>query len=149
MVQSQNRHKLIFPILTIVWILVIFSFSIQSGSISSLQSGFITSQISRLLLTLNILVEPKTLSFVIRKLAHFTEFFILGCLVRKSSFELNRKDILYFIFIIPVIDEFIQYFVPERSMTLMDMGIDSIGILFGTGFVSIVYTIIKKINVKE
>jgi VanZ family protein len=149
MVQSQNRHKLIFPILTIVWILVIFSFSIQSGSISSLQSGFISSQISRLLLTLNIEVEPKTLSFMIRKLAHFTEFFILGCLVKKSSFELNRKDILYFIFIIPVIDEFIQYFVPERSMTLMDMGIDSIGILFGIGFIAFVHIIFKKNNVKE
>jgi len=149
MVQSQNRHKLIFPILTIVWILIIFSFSIQSGSLSSLQSGFISSQISRLLLTLNIVVEPKTLSFVIRKLAHFTEFFILGCIVRKSSFDLNRKDILYFIFIIPVIDEFIQYFVPERAMTLMDMGIDSIGILVGIGFISIVYTIFKKNNLKE
>jgi VanZ family protein len=149
MVQSQNRYKLIFPILTIVWILVIFSFSIQSGSISSLQSGFISSQISRLLLTLNIEVEPKTLSFMIRKLAHFTEFFILGCLVKKSSFELNRKDILYFIFIIPVIDEFIQYFVPERSMTLMDMGIDSIGILFGIGFIAFVHIIFKKNNVKE
>ena len=149
MVQTQNRHKLIFLILTIVWILVIFSFSIQSGSISSLQSGFITSQISRLLLTLNIVVEPKTLSFLIRKLAHFTEFFILGGLVRKSSFELNRKDILYFIFIIPVIDEFIQYFVPERTMTLVDMGIDSIGILFGIGFISIIYTVFKKNNTNE
>jgi VanZ family protein len=86
---------------------------------------------------------------VIRKLAHFSEFFILGCLVRKSSFELNRKDILYFIFIIPVIDEFIQYFVPERSMTLMDMGIDSIGILFGIGFIKFVYIIFKKNNIKE
>ncbi|MDP3442243.1 MAG: VanZ family protein [Ignavibacteria bacterium] len=149
MVQSQNQHKLIFPILTIVWILIIFSFSIQSGSISSLQSGFITSQISRFLLTLNIVVEPKTLSFLIRKLAHFTEFFILGSLVRKSSFELNRKDILYFIFIIPVIDEFIQYFVPERAMTLMDMGIDSIGILFGIGFITFVHIIFKKNNVKQ
>jgi len=149
MVQAQNRYKLIFPILTVVWIIVIFSFSIQSGSISSLQSGFITSQISRFLLTLNIVVEPKSLSFVIRKLAHFTEFFILGCLVRKSSFELSRNDILYFIFIIPVIDEFIQYFVPERAMALMDMGIDSIGILFGIGCISIVYIIFKKNKIKE
>jgi VanZ family protein len=86
---------------------------------------------------------------LIRKLAHFTEFFILGGLVRKSSFELNRKDILYFIFIIPVIDEFIQYFVPERTMTLVDMGIDSIGILFGIGFISIIYTVFKKNNTNE
>lgn len=148
MVQAQNRHKLMFPILTIVWILIIFSFSIQSGSISSLQSGYITYQISRFLLTLNILVEPKTLSFAIRKLAHFTEFFILGCLVKKSSFDLKRNDILYFIFIIPVLDEFIQYFVPERAMTLIDMGIDSIGILVGIIFVSIVYIIFKKNNIK-
>jgi VanZ family protein len=144
MVQAQNRHKLVFPILTIVWILVIFSFSIQSGAISSLQSGFITSQISRFLLSLNIVVEPKTLGFIIRKLAHFTEFFILGCLIRKSSYDLKRNDILYFVFIIPIIDEFIQYFVPERAMTLMDMGIDSIGIVFGIGFISIAYKVFKK-----
>jgi VanZ family protein len=144
MVQAQNRYKLVFPILTIVWILVIFSFSIQSGAISSLQSGFITSQISRFLLSLNIVVEPKTLGFIIRKLAHFTEFFILGCLIRKSSYDLKRNDILYFVFIIPIIDEFIQYFVPERAMTLMDMGIDSIGIVFGIGFISIAYKVFKK-----
>jgi VanZ family protein len=144
MVQALNRYKLVFPILTIVWILVIFSFSIQSGAISSLQSGFITSQISRFLLSLNIVVEPKTLGFIIRKLAHFTEFFILGCLIRKSSYDLKRNDILYFVFIIPIIDEFIQYFVPERAMTLMDMGIDSIGIVFGIGFISIAYKVFKK-----
>lgn len=130
-------RNLIYPILTFVWIFVIFSFSIQSGSISSLQSGFITHTISNLLSSVDIHIELKLLSLIIRKLAHFTEFFILGCLVKQSSIDIKRNDIIVYIFIIPLLDEFIQSFIPGRAMSIIDMGIDSLGIGLGIGLVTL------------
>lgn len=137
MVKSQMFRNLIYPILTFVWIFVIFSFSIQSGSISSLQSGFITHTISNLLSSVDIHIELKLLSLIIRKLAHFTEFFILGCLVKQSSIDIKRNDIIVYIFIIPLLDEFIQSFIPGRAMSIIDMGIDSLGIGLGIGLVTL------------
>ncbi|HET6784599.1 MAG TPA: VanZ family protein, partial [Erysipelotrichaceae bacterium] len=136
--------KLIFPILTLAWIFVIFSFSLQNGSISSLQSGVITKYIHSLLSNINMNLELKLLSLIIRKLAHFTEFFILGCLVRKSSIDLKRNDLLLFIFLIPILDEFIQSFIPDRAMSVIDMGIDSLGIIFGLVCISLLDYLISR-----
>ena len=144
MPKKQNRSKLTFLILTIVWIFVIFSFSLQIGSISSLQSGVITKIIASFFSTFNIHIELDVLRIVIRKLAHFTEYFILGCLVKQSSIDIKQSSILYFIFLIPILDEFIQSFVPERVMSIIDMGIDAFGILVGISFISLVYLILKK-----
>lgn len=149
MVKARKHIKLIFPILTIVWIFIIFSFSLQNGSISSLQSGVITKFIHNHLLSININIELSVLSLIIRKLAHFTEFFILGCLVRKSSIDINRNDILIYIYLIPILDEFIQSFVPERAMSVIDMGIDSFGILFGICVITIVHNYLRSHNIKE
>lgn len=146
MVNARKHTKLIFPILTLVWIFVIFSFSLQNGSISSLQSGVITKYIHSLLSNININLELKLLSLIIRKLAHFTEFFILGCLVRKSSLDLNRNDLLLYIFLIPTLDEFIQSFIPDRAMSVIDMGIDSLGILSGIIIITLIHTLLKSHN---
>lgn len=146
MVNARKHTKLIFPILTLAWIFVIFSFSLQNGSISSLQSGVITKYIHSLLSNINMNLELKLLSLIIRKLAHFTEFFILGCLVRKSSLDLNRKDLLLYIFLIPILDEFIQSFIPDRAMSVIDMGIDSLGILSGIIIITLIHTLLKSHN---
>lgn len=146
MVNARKHTKLIFPVLTLAWIFVIFSFSLQNGSISSLQSGVITKYIHSLLSNININLELKLLSLIIRKLAHFTEFFILGCLVRKSSLDLNRKDLLLYIFLIPILDEFIQSFIPDRVMSVIDMGIDSLGILSGIIIITLIHTLLKSHN---
>jgi VanZ family protein len=144
MVNARKHTKLIIPLLTLVWIFVIFSFSLQNGSISSLQSGVITKYIHTLLSNININLELTLLSLIIRKLAHFTEFFILGYLVRQSSFDLKRNDLLFYIFLIPILDEFIQSFIPDRAMSVMDMGIDSFGIVTGIITISIIHRIIQK-----
>lgn len=144
MVKARKYTKLIFPLLTLVWIIVIFSFSLQNGSISSLQSGVITKYIHTLLSSININLELNILSLIIRKLAHFTEFFILGCLVRKSSLDLKRKDLLIYSFLIPILDEFIQSFIPDRAMSVIDMGIDSFGIIFGIVCISLLDYLISK-----
>lgn len=131
MLKRHSQHKLTFTLLSLLWVFVILWFSLQDGSTSSLQSGFITANIQRVLSSIGIVVERQLLGFLIRKTAHFTEFFILGVLVKQSAYEMKNNLILYLSFLVPIIDETVQSFVPGRAMTLMDMLIDSAGILCG------------------
>ena len=145
----QNLRKHIFLILTLCWISVIFSFSLQNGSLSSLQSGFFSTRIHQFLLSMSINIEKSTVSFIIRKLAHFTEFFILGCLVRKSTLDIKDNRLLYIIFLVPILDEFIQSFVPDRAMSVIDMGIDSMGIITGIVLITLIHTYISQKLIKN
>ncbi len=145
----QNLRKHLFLILTVCWIIVIFSFSLQNGSLSSLQSGFFSTRIYQFLLSMSIDIEKSTVSFIIRKLAHFTEFFILGCLVRKSTLDIKDNRLLYIIFLVPILDEFIQSFVPDRAMSVIDMGIDSMGIITGIVLITLIHTYISQKLIKN
>ena len=145
----QNLRKYLFLILTVCWIIVIFSFSLQNGSLSSLQSGFFSTRIYQFLLSMSIDIEKSTVSFIIRKLAHFTEFFILGCLVRKSTLDIKDNRLLYIIFLVPILDEFIQSFVPDRAMSVIDMGIDSMGIITGIVLITLIHTYISQKLIKN
>lgn len=97
-------------------------------------------------------------SHVIRKLAHFTEFGLLGALLRWLFGMLHRKPVRYLG--IPllagvcaaIIDEGIQLFVPGRGSRLTDIGIDALGVLTGIGLLSLIYLIsqtIRKNHVEE
>ena len=74
--------------------------------------------------------------FILRKMAHITEYFILTFLLYgafKGSFNMNAAcffiypDSLSFLYALS--DEFHQSFVPGRSAALRDVLIDTIGIL--------------------
>lgn len=113
-------------LLTVLWICFIFSRSLQNADSSDSESGFVL----RLLQKLNLGVS---MHFV-RKLAHFTEFWILGflsltgfCLYGKKSFLLPAL----FGLLIAAADETIQRFVPGRSGQIMDVLLDFCGVAAG------------------
>ena len=135
MLKRNKYHKLRFPILSLIWIMVIFSFSLQDGTRSNFQSGVITTMMQNLLLSINIDIEREMLSFIVRKTAHFANFFILGIFVKQSAVDLKSKHPLYWVCIVPIVDETIQSFVPGRVMALTDMVIDLAGIFAGVFFV--------------
>ena len=111
-------------LLFILWLGVIFFFSSQSGSASSNLSN-----------TILMLLPFKISSFAIRKLAHFTEYFILGLLgmnaINKSGAFHNKNIILLSLFILlyALSDEIHQYFVGGRAMRVLDVFIDYTGAL--------------------
>lgn len=114
--------KFISWLLFILWLGVIFFFSSQSGSASSNLSNSIL-----------MLLPFKISSFAIRKLAHFTEYFILGLLgmnsINKSGAFRNKNIILLSLFILlyALSDEIHQYFVGGRAMRVLDVFIDYAG----------------------
>jgi VanZ family protein len=77
-------------------------------------------------------------TFVIRKLAHITEYLLLSlsyyyAISKTSGFSKNFKKIYFISFILSLLyavsDEFHQTFIPGRVGTYKDVLIDSIGIL--------------------
>lgn len=74
---------------------------------------------------------------ILRKIAHFTEFAALGALLSWLVRMLRQKKWELFVFpfaggvIVACLDELIQCFVPGRGPGILDVGIDSAGVLLG------------------
>ena len=142
-------RKIIKIILLLIWLIVIFCFSSDSGVDSTDKSdGIIISTIE--FIKGNELTSKEKEMYIdklvtpVRKGAHFIEYFVLGILVYSlfSEFFSNKKLILYsigFCFLYAFSDEFHQLFVVGRSAKIFDVIIDTIG-----SFTSIfIFNIIK------
>ena len=116
-------------ILLIIWMIVIFVMSSFNAEESSNQSGFIVSFIANFFNINNTLL----VSLIVRKMAHFLEYFILGILMLNVIVNYNKKIYLAYIFSIlyACLDEVHQLFVSGRSGQIMDVLIDSMGIIIG------------------
>jgi VanZ family protein len=143
----KHLKKHVFLILALLWTLVIFAFSLQSGDESIVSSNII---LDLLAMILPILKDPDYLTIavlIIRKTAHFTEYFILAYFYTKASSETKQDKIILLGYLIPIIDEGIQLFSPGRASSPVDMLIDMSGYLSGLivfGSFKILVKIIKK-----
>lgn len=143
-------RKYLFILLTLAWTIAIFSFSMQTGENSDEMSiGFLHKVVKviapNLLDELEALPQEQlsTLNFLVRKAAHFTEYFLLGCLSMISLIQVNipRKKlwgILYCI-LIAGMDELLQLFVSGRAGRFTDVFLDSIGAVCGIWLICYVY----------
>lgn len=125
---------------------IIFSFSAQTGDISLKTSGKIETQIADVMQNQNwIQTENEeewkdTITFIVRKTAHFTIYTILGISLMGviGTFEgtYNKKQLWMMAVGIGIVyamsDELHQKFVSERSAEWRDVGIDTIGVILGT-----------------
>lgn len=126
--------KKIFNLLIFIYIGFIFSNSLKSAYLSDLDSGFVTTVVNQVFDVFTINVPFEMLHHLIRKLAHFSEYLILGILLTISyhKYPLSKHKLSYLIFIItPIIDETIQTFSPGRCFAINDILIDSLGLLVG------------------
>ena len=133
-------------ILMLLWMFLIFLMSSFDATESANQSNFIVNIITDIFKIENI----ELLSFIIRKLAHFTEYLILGSLTINM---LNKNDISkkYLLSILICIiyatsDEIHQIFVPGRACQIRDILIDSIGSITGVYLYKLINTKILKNN---
>ncbi len=134
--------------LVIVWIVVIFSFSLQPGSESGELSNGLLDFILNIFTNAN---NFKThnydtyyiLGTIIRKMAHLTEYLILGILVYVLFNNVINTIILGVL--VAIIDESIQLFVPNRAGLFTDVLIDICGMLIGMFAIKL---FIKKVVLK-
>ncbi len=120
-------------IISILITLFIWMNSLLPADVSSAQSGFIVGIIDDILSFVGISINLNTLSLLIRKAAHFFEFFVLG--ISLSIYMIKEKKTIYHVIwiglFIAIIDETIQLFVDGRGSSILDVGIDLLGIMFG------------------
>ena len=117
------------------WMAIIFAFSQQPGGESGNLSKVVLAWIAEFGLDLQIIFGDQAFLFI-RKLAHFTEYFILYTLLLLAwgDFYQNRWRILGITIIYAATDEFHQLFIPGRVGDIFDVGVDSLGGLFALGF---------------
>ena len=85
--------------------------------------------------------SPETLAtihFIIRKLAHFTEYAILGVLAARAFRTSPRWFLISAVLIIvyALLDEYHQSFVPSRTASVFDSFIDMAGGISALIFIS-------------
>lgn len=137
-------------LIVLVWMIVIFSFSNQPAEESNkLSDGFINNTIIKVYEVFNGAASEEKqeeliskYSYPIRKMAHFTIYFILGVLVFifLNQYIENKNIIIYSLlicFIYACTDEFHQYFIDGRYCSFIDVFIDSLGSLISILLLSI------------
>ncbi len=124
-------------LLVALWCLFIFIQSSLPGHVSAGESGTLTAILNKALF---FLLGDKVLpvsELLLRKAAHFFEYFVLGALLYGALYSPERKGLKTVAFslllggLYAVTDEIHQYFVPERYMSAADVLIDSAGTLLG------------------
>lgn len=127
--------------LLLFWMVLIFSLSAQVAEASAQLSGGLLQKLLALL--------PFPISeFFLRKMAHFTEFLILGLFFYHAFYRsfLKRMPVISFLCtaLYAVSDEVHQIFVPGRACQFRDMLIDSAGALLGILLISGILLCIHK-----
>ncbi len=125
--------KIIKTILWFAWLILIFCLSNENGTQSSSLSNGILLYIAKFLKVSDIAWFIHTFSFIIRKGAHFSEYFILYILTIEcfKEYKVNHLVLISIIFcvIYASFDEFHQLFIDGRCGQFKDVLIDSSGSL--------------------
>ena len=156
-IQKHTILATLIPVLLVM--LMIFCFSAQNGQDSGQLSGEITRFVVRLFVpdfdrwTAQMQNEVcSTVGFVVRKMGHFTEFFLLGFTLLLHVNTIGKKITVKFPWLIAwgigtlyaVTDELHQGFVGGRHPAVTDVCIDSSGVAAGVLVMLIVLWKLKK-----
>ena len=138
MSRGLRDRKELHIALTILIMIFIFIQSALPADLSQQESGLFVRILAGFLR-----MKEETLSFCVRKCAHFTEYLILGaslCVTVRDMIKEKMHRTAYFCqntaawcigTLYAVTDEIHQAFVPGRSCELRDVLIDSCGVLAG------------------
>jgi len=133
--------------MTLLWVAVIFSFSLQPGEVSGDISGSFLRKVLEWFAP-GVFEQLETMPqeqlelwhTVLRKCAHFTEFAVLGvlCSLTLLQTKVSRRGLsaMAFCFAVAASDETLQLFVDGRAGRVMDVMIDGTGALVGIGVVA-------------
>lgn len=130
---TSKGKKVFHIVLTIAIMVFIFIQSALTADLSMHESNVIVKWLSSFLH-----IHPETLSFIVRKCAHFLEYLILGISMIISVRDLSSWNrwksgtmALLICAVYAATDELHQMFVQGRSCEVRDILIDSLGALTG------------------
>ena len=146
----------------ILLMIMIFYFSNQPAEVSADLSGGISYQVVEFAVSIidkdynnkEMLSLAEKIDYPIRKLAHLTEYALLGMAITFGTLygsdidKCNRKKQYFFVqtmgSLYAMTDEFHQLFVPGRAGRMSDVLIDSIGVWFGFCIFTVIFVIGEK-----
>ena len=135
--------RVLFLIMLVIAFYVIFNFSAQSGEVS----GSLSEKVTRFIV--EIISKIKTMDIsrkayyiqklhpIVRKLAHFSIYTVVGFSIMGFMCTFDIRNIFKVIISFGVgvtyaiSDEIHQYFIPGRGPSIIDVGIDSLGVITG------------------
>lgn len=146
--KKYNKKRILFAILVIVWMITIFCFSNEDGDTSQGTSDVITNAI----ININDGLEKnrEIISFCVRKLAHFSIYFVGGILLFEfySTFDVTMKRIFCMSALSGIcyacFDEFHQLFISGRTGQFRDVCIDSTGVIIALIIMIVIARMKKK-----
>ena len=148
-VLKQYWRTVVIVILTIGIIAFIFTNSLQNGEESNAFSAPFVEWAERIF-DPNDKIPTQTFNYAIRKLAHITEFTMIGlalgglmCSAYRAKKQWHIAAVLFWGLSIAVIDEYIQSFT-ARTSSVSDVLIDFVGVLIGLGLTALVYHLTHK-----
>ena len=148
--KKEKIIKIVNIALVIIWMVIVFCFSAQVGD----ESSNISETTSKKIITLkNEKISQEEMDGfieiyqpIIRKLAHYILYIVGGFLIynQQRTLKDNKNKtvnstiigILY-----AITDEIHQLFVPGRSGRILDIGIDSLGVITGI----FIYKLLEKL----
>jgi len=151
---KNNKKRLIFLILILLWMLMIFNFSNQTSEKSGGLSKQVTDVVLKVVRKQNTTTnsQKKELEHIIRKCAHFSIYFLGGIIIYNliTTYPINLPKRILLTqglgTLYACTDEFHQLFTPGRGASIKDVVIDSSGILLSL-IVIILFKKIKSTNI--
>ena len=150
----KTKPRLAICICLLVFLLAfIWGNSMTPGNVSGEMSGWVSKLIGKLLPFLS--PESEYGHWLVRKIAHFSEFAALGLLFRWLFAMLIDRKLLCFCLPLgcgmtcAIIDECIQFFSPGRVCSFWDMCIDWSGVLTGVSLLILACMLMERIRKKK
>ena len=144
---KRNRLRLLCGLLLVLNLCFIWGNSMLPGKISGELSNGLLLWLSQLL------GDAWEMSlFLLRKLAHFSEFAMLGLLLGWMFLLWDQKGVHRFTMpllcgmVCACVDETIQVFVPQRGPSVIDVWIDTAGVMAGIMLLLLGKAILEKKN---
>ena len=147
MKQWIEKHSILLSLLLVIAVMVmIFCFSAQTGEESGAMSGRLTTWALNLVIPdfENLTPEKQenilsAVGFMVRKLAHFSEYALLGFSLMLHIAQVQKKITVRLPWLwawgigtlYAASDEFHQGFVAGRGPSVVDVAIDSAGVVVG------------------
>ena len=144
--------KILKIILILIWMLIVFHFSSEGGNKSEGTSRNFSQKVLNTIVSSDKSKNEDMLKHadkIIRKLAHYTLYTVGGIIIINyfhTTDKSQKNKIIYSVILgggYAISDELHQLFVGGRSARILDVGIDTLGIITG---VAIYLLIIKFIN---
>lgn len=141
----------ILPVFCIAWMFFIWHFSLSPATESAETSGGVRQLFNDVLQKWG--VSFRFSDHMVRKTAHFTEFFVLGLLAAGAALSTNLEFPFLTASLAPIfaaaVDETIQRFVPGRACLFTDALLDCAGGFCGVLIVFLFYLLFTRKRRKQ